>query len=136
MINQIEISVDVGRRGFHLITKEITKSLSDLPSNGLLNIFTKHTSCGLTLNENCDSSVRADFESCFNKLIPEHAPYYTHVAEGPDDMPAHIKSTITGTSITVPITDGKLNLGTWQGVYLCEFRNKSTPRKLVLTVYS
>jgi secondary thiamine-phosphate synthase enzyme len=136
MINQTELNLDAKSRGFHLITKEITRNIGNLPKNGLLNIFTKHTSCGLTLNENCDSSVRADFESCFNKLIPEDEPYYTHTAEGSDDMPAHIKSTITGTSITVPITDGKLNLGTWQGVYLCEFRNDPNPRKLVLTIFS
>jgi secondary thiamine-phosphate synthase enzyme len=136
MIKQYEITLPPKQRGFHLITKDISEYLKDLPESGMINIFTKHTSCGLTLNENCDSSVRSDFEKCFNKLVPENQPYYTHTAEGPDDMPAHIKSTITGTSITVPITQHRLNLGTWQGVYLCEFRNNPSPRKLVLTIFS
>lgn len=136
MIIQKELNLSAKPRGFHLVTEEITRNINNLPKTGMINIFTKHTSCGLTLNENCDSSVRADFEKCFNKLVPENEPYYTHTAEGSDDMPAHIKSTITGTSITIPITNGRMNLGTWQGVYLCEFRNNASSRKLVLTVFS
>lgn len=136
MISQKQITLSSKARGFHLITDEILSHLQDIPATGLLNIFCKHTSCGLALNENCDSSVRRDFEASFNQLVKENEPYYTHTAEGPDDMPAHIKSTLTGQSITIPITSGKLNLGTWQGIYYCEFRNHVSNRKLVLTVYS
>lgn len=135
MIKQFQLDIHPKPRGFHLITDEIKDTLGNLPEKGLLNIFCKHTSCGLTINENCDPSVRVDFETSFNKLVPENAPHYTHTAEGPDDMPAHIKSTLTSVSLNIPITDGKLNLGTWQGIYLCEFRNHSSARKLILTVY-
>ena len=102
----------------------------------MLNIFIKHTSAGLTLNENADPSVRVDFEGFMNKLIPENDPVYTHTMEGPDDMPAHLKSSLLGNSITIPITNGRLNLGTWQGIYLCEFRNYGGSRNIVLSVYS
>ena len=136
MIKQKEITLSNYPRGYHLITNEIERVLSDLPETGLLHIFIKHTSAGLTINENADPSVRTDFETIFNNLVPENEPYYTHTMEGSDDMPAHIKSSIVGTSVLIPVKNGKLNIGTWQGIYLCEFRNHSGRRKLVLTVYS
>jgi secondary thiamine-phosphate synthase enzyme len=110
--------------------------LGDLPETGILNLFIKHTSAGLTINENADPSVRVDFESIFNKLVPENLPFLTHTLEGSDDMPAHIKTALVGTSVSIPISDGRLNLGTWQGIYLCEFRNHGGNRKLVATIYS
>jgi secondary thiamine-phosphate synthase enzyme len=110
--------------------------LETLPNVGLLHLFIKHTSAGLTINENADPSVRVDFESVFNKMVPENEPFLTHTIEGSDDMPAHIKSTLVGSSVTIPISNGRLNLGTWQGIYLCEFRNHGGRRKLVATVYS
>lgn len=136
MVQQIEITLQGFKRGYHLITGLIENQLPDLPNSGILNIFIRHTSAALTLNENADSSVRRDFESIFNHLIPENEPYYTHTLEGPDDMPAHIKSSLIGQSVTIPITNGKLNLGTWQGIYLCEFRNHGGPRSVVITVLS
>jgi len=102
---------------------------------GMMNIFIQHTSAGITINENADPTVRRDFEGAFNRLAPENHPDYTHTFEGSDDMPAHIKSTLAGNSITIPITDHRLNLGTWQGIYLCEFRNHGGPRKLIITIY-
>jgi secondary thiamine-phosphate synthase enzyme len=131
---QIEITLSPKRRGFHLITDEILQQLPKLPEKGLLNVCIKHTSAGLSINENADPTVRDDFETIFNKLVPENQPYYTHTSEGPDDMPAHIKATLTGNSVTIPITNQRLNLGTWQGIYLCEFRNRGGSRKLVVTV--
>ncbi len=122
-------------RGFHLITAEVLKTIDALPQKGLLNIFCQHTSAGLTINENCDPSVRQDFETVFNKLVPENDSDYIHTAEGPDDMPAHIKSSLTGASISIPIIGGKLALGTWQGIYFCEFRNHPSTRKLLITIY-
>nr|WP_262896406.1 secondary thiamine-phosphate synthase enzyme YjbQ [Carboxylicivirga marina] len=122
-------------RGFHLITREVESALSKLPKTGLLNVFIKHSSAGLTLNENADYTVREDFETVFNKMVPENDPDYEHTLEGDDDMPAHIKSSLVGASLTIPITNGRLNLGTWQGIYLCEFRNYGGSRKLVLTLY-
>lgn len=136
MIWQTEITLRNYPRGYHLITHEIEDALSDLPDTGILHVFIKHTSAGLTLNENADASVRTDFETSFNKLVPENAPYYTHTMEGSDDMPAHIKSSLIGTSVSIPIKNGRLNMGTWQGIYLCEFRNRAGRRKIVLTVYS
>ena len=137
MIFQKEIILPAYSRGFHLITSTVLGDLKDLPNTGLLHLFIKHTSAGLTINEDADPSVRVDFESVFNKrIMPEHEPYLTHTIEGPDDMPAHIKSTLVGSSVTIPITDGRLNLGTWQGIYLCEFRNHGGRRKLVATIYS
>lgn len=124
------------RRGAHLITEQITGALPPLPDKGLCHIFIQHTSAGLTINENADPDVRVDFESIFNHLVPEDEPYYTHTIEGSDDMPAHIKATLTGSSITIPITRKRLNLGTWQGIYLCEFRNRASSRRLVVTIYS
>ncbi len=135
MIQQKEIVLSEHSRGFHLITDEILSQI-DLPKAGILNLFIKHTSASLTINENFDSTVLDDFETVFNLLVPEDMPYYTHTVEGSDDMPAHIKSSLTDSSINIPITDGKLNLGEWQGIYLCEFRNRARSRKLVVTIYS
>jgi secondary thiamine-phosphate synthase enzyme len=125
------------RRGFHLITDQIRDEFSDIKSIdiGILHILVKHTSAGITINENADPTVRQDFESHFNKSVPENAPYYRHNYEGPDDMPAHIKTSIVGNEINIPITKGKLNLGTWQGIYFCEFRNYGINRHIVLTAY-
>lgn len=136
MITQIEIHLKPYERGFHLITSEVLSQLNSLPERGLLNLFIKHTSAGLCINENADPSVRVDFETIFNKISPENDPDLTHTMEGPDDMPAHIKSALVGSSVSIPITESKLNLGTWQGIYLCEFRNKGGYRKLVATIYS
>ena len=134
MIAQVEISLKPRRRGFHLVTDEIISQLPSLPKVGLLNLFVKHTSCGLCINENADPDVRTDMESIFNKLVPENQPYYTHTLEGRDDMPAHAKSVISGVSLNIPITNGRLNLGTWQGIYLCEYRNHGGNRRIVATV--
>lgn len=136
MVYQTEIALRGYPRGFHLITRDILESIGELPKNGVLHIFIKHTSAGLTINENADPTVRQDFESSFNELVREDESYYIHTLEGSDDMPAHIKSTLVGSSLSVPITDGRLNLGTWQGIYLCEFRNHGGSRKLVVTIYS
>ena len=136
MITQKEITLPSFRRGFHLVNYHIEDALPELPATGLLNIFIKHTSAGLTINENADSTVRIDFESYFNTIVKENEPFILHDMEGSDDMPAHIKSSLVGTSLTIPITNGALNLGTWQGIYLCEFRNRPHQRKIVLTVYS
>jgi secondary thiamine-phosphate synthase enzyme len=136
MIEQHEISLNGYRRGFHLITSLIENSLHKLPEKGLLNILVKHTSAGITTNENADPSVRHDFMTFVNDLVPENYPRFTHTLEGDDDMPAHLKASLIGQSITIPITHGRLNLGTWQGIYFCEFRNRGGTRRLVLTVYS
>jgi len=136
MIQQIELTLPSFSRGFHLITNDIIDGCDALPEIGMLHVFIKHTSAGLCINENVDPSVRVDFESFYNRLAPENAPFVTHTAEGPDDMPAHIKASITGSSVSIPISDGALNLGTWQGIYLCEFRDRSHTRKLVLSIYS
>lgn len=136
MIKQKEIILNEFERGFHLITNIINNSITNFKTDGLLHIFIKHTSAGLIISENADPSVRVDFENIMNKLIPENESYYTHVFEGSDDMPSHVKAGITGSSITIPITNGKMNLGIWQGIYLCEFRNRGGRRKLVLTYYN
>jgi len=136
MIKQKEISLPTFDRGFHLITRYIEQALPDLPEMGLVNILLKHTSAAITLNENADPTVRDDFESFMSRLVPENQPYYIHTLEGADDMPAHIKSSMFGATLTIPISNGRLNLGTWQGVYLCEFRNYGGRRRLVLTVWS
>jgi len=136
MIQQKEITLPGFRRGFHLITRQIEAELPELPETGLLHILVKHTSAGITLNENADPSVRRDFESYMNVMIPENHRVYTHTLEGSDDMPAHLKSSVIGAEITIPITRGRLNLGTWQGIYFCEFRDYGGSRRLVLTVYS
>jgi len=136
MVNQTEFILPSFSRGYHLITNTISKELKDLPKQGLLNIFIKHSSAALSINENADPSVRKDFESFMNIMISEDHPCFTHIFEGSDDMPAHIKSSLFGQSLTIPITNGRLNLGIWQGIYLCEFRNRGGRRNLVLTVYS
>lgn len=135
-INQTEIQLRPRARGFHLITDDIEAALSQLgvAQTGILHVFIRHTSASLTVNENADPTVRQDFESHFNEMVPENAPYYRHTFEGPDDMPAHLKSSILGCSLTLPVTKGRLNLGTWQGVYLCEHRDHGSPRTLVLTL--
>lgn len=124
------------RRGYHLITSVIEKSLDELPDKGLLHILVKHTSAGITINENADPSVRRDFATFIDDLVPENFSRFTHTLEGNDDMPAHLKASIIGQSVTVPITNHRINLGTWQGIYFCEFREYGGNRKLVLTVYS
>ena len=134
MTQQIEIKLPPYKKGYHLITSFIEKQLSNLPESGLLHLFIKHTSAGLTINENADPSVRVDFETIFNKLIPEGSNDYIHTMEGSDDMPAHIKASLIGNSVTIPITHARLNLGTWQGIYLCEFRNYGGSRKIVATI--
>ena len=134
MWKQVEFDLQSRRRGFHLITGEILRNLPPLPEVGLLHLFIKHTSAGLSINENADPDVRMDMESVFNHLVKERDPYYQHTLEGNDDMPAHAKSSIIGTSVTIPITNGKLNLGTWQGIYLCEFRDYGGNRRMVATI--
>jgi len=133
---QKEIELGPKKRGFHLITTELLNQLPEIKniSVGVLNIFIKHTSASLTINENADPTVRIDMESHFNKIVPENAPYYSHDLEGSDDMPAHLKSVILGNSLSIPITNGKLNLGIWQGIYLCEHRNHGGSRRLVTTI--
>ena len=133
---QKEISLNPRPRGFHLITNEILQNIQEIGdiSIGTMEIFIKHTSASLTINEDADPTVRDDFESHFNQIVPENAPYYKHTIEGPDDMPAHLKSSILGSSVTIPITNGILNLGTWQGIYLCEHRNHGGSRNVVLTL--
>ena len=134
MWKQVEFDLQSRRRGFHLITGEILRNLPPLPEVGLLHLFIKHTSAGLSINENADPDVRMDMESIFNHLVKEREPYYQHTLDGNDDMPAHAKSSIIGTSVTIPITNGKLNLGTWQGIYLCEFRDYGGNRRMVATI--
>lgn len=134
MWKQVEFDLQSRRRGFHLITGEILRNLPPLPEVGLLHLFIKHTSAGLSINENADPDVRMDMESIFNHLVKEREPYYQHTLEGNDDMPAHAKSSIIGTSVTIPITNGKLNLGIWQGIYLCEFRDYGGNRRMVATI--
>ena len=134
---QKQIHISSKPRGFHLITHDILDNFTEIEhfSKGIIHIFIKHTSASITLNENADSTVRSDFEAHFNNMIPENQPYYHHTIEGPDDMPAHLKSSILGSSIQIPISNGTLNLGTWQGIYLCEHRNHGSPRELVLTAW-
>ncbi|MGB3775612.1 MAG: secondary thiamine-phosphate synthase enzyme YjbQ [Leeuwenhoekiella sp.] len=134
---QKEIALAPRSRGFHLVTSEIVSQFEEISkiNRGQLQVFIKHTSAGLTINENADPSVRTDFESHMNKMVPENAPYYIHTFEGPDDMPAHIKASLMGSTVNIPITNGKLNLGTWQGIYLCEHRDHGGKRKLVLSAF-
>lgn len=134
MVSQNEFYLRERPRGFHLVTDEIEASLPELPEQGLVNLFIKHTSAALTLNENADPDVRVDMAAVFDRLVREREPYYIHTMEGDDDMPAHAKSTLAGASITVPVTRGRLNLGTWQGIWLCEFRNRGGRRRIVATV--
>lgn len=136
MITQVQWSFAARSRGYHLVTNEVLQHLPSLPEQGMLNLFLQHTSAALCINEDADPDVRVDFESIFNQLVPENLPFLTHTIEGPDDMPAHIKSALIGVSITIPIRHGQLALGTWQGIYLCEFRNRASGRKVVATLYS
>lgn len=136
MIQQVEFALASKHRGCHLVTREIIDRLpKPLPKAGLLNLFVKHTSCALSINENADPDVRSDMEKIMNHIVRENEPYYDHVLEGADDMPAHAKSSLFGVSLSIPITDGRLNLGTWQGIYLCEFRDYGGPRRIVATIY-
>ncbi|MDE7378528.1 MAG: secondary thiamine-phosphate synthase enzyme YjbQ [Paraprevotella sp.] len=134
MILQIEFTLKARPRGFHLITREVLEHLPPLPGTGLLHLLIKHTSCALSINENADPDVRGDMARIFDRLVRENEPYYNHVLEGADDMPAHAKSTLCGVELTVPVTKGRLNLGTWQGIYLCEFRDYGGPRRIVATL--
>lgn len=134
MIQQTTFSLRARSRGFHLVTEEVLRQLPALPQTGLLNLFIQHTSAALSINENADPDVRTDMESIFNHLVKEREPYYEHTFEGTDDMPAHAKSSIIGPSLTIPISGGRLNLGTWQGIYLCEFRNYGGSRRVVATI--
>ena len=134
---QKEITISSKSRGFHSITKDVISQFPDLGKLqiGICQLFIKHTSASITINEDADPTVLLDFESHFNNLVPENQPYYCHTMEGSDDMPAHLKSSLLGSSVQIPITNGKLSLGTWQGIYLCEHRNYSRERKLVITAW-
>ena len=133
-MRQVEFSLRPKQRGYHVVTDEILSALNRLPETGMLHLFIKHTSAAITINESADPDVLVDFESVFNHIVPENLPFLVHTMEGPDDMPAHIKAAMIGHSITVPITNYRLNLGTWQGIYLCEFRNRGGSRRLVATI--
>jgi len=137
MWHQTKITLSAKSRGFHIITDEIVQQVPEIRDiqKGLAHIFIQHTSASLTINENADPSVRRDFETHFKRMVPEDPSLYEHTLEGPDDMTSHIKSSLLGHSVSVPITDGKLNLGTWQGIYLCEHRNNGGSRKLVVTLH-
>ncbi|HHN48276.1 MAG TPA: YjbQ family protein [Bacteroidales bacterium] len=134
MVQQYHLQLPAFSRGFHIITDHILNALESLPDKGLVNVFIQHTSAALSINENADPTVLMDFETVFDKLVPENAYYYRHTIEGSDDMPAHIKAAMLGTSLTIPVNNGCLQLGTWQGIYLCEFRNRGGRRKLLITV--
>jgi len=133
---QKTITLSPKPRGFHIITHDVLENIPELKDlkTGILQLFIKHTSASLTINENADPTVRTDFESHFNMLAPENQSYYQHTFEGSDDMPAHLKASLLGSSVSIPITDGRLNLGTWQGIYLCEHRNRGSDRKLIITI--
>ena len=133
-MRQIEFSLPPFRRGYHIVTREIIHALGSLPETGLIHVFIKHTSAAITINESADPDVLVDFESIFNHIVPENLPFLKHTIEGPDDMPAHIKAAMIGNSITIPVSNYRLNLGTWQGIYLCEFRNRGGSRRLVATI--
>lgn len=134
MVSQTEFTLKARKRGFHLVTSEVLANLPPLPQSGLLNLFIKHTSAALSINENADPEVQTDLAAIFDRLVKEREPYYLHTYEGDDDMPSHAKSAIVGVSLTIPISNGRLNLGTWQGIYLCEFRNSASGRRVVATV--
>lgn len=134
MTTQTEFTLRPRSRGFHLVSDEIEANLPPLPAAGILHLFIKHTSAALSINENADPDVRTDLAAIFDRLVREREPYYVHTCEGDDDMPAHAKSTLVGTSLTLPISGGRLNLGTWQGIYLCEFRSRASGRRIVATV--
>ena len=134
---QSELRLKPKSRGFHLITSDVVSAIPEISNLkiGFLQVFIKHTSASLTINENADPTVRTDFESHFNTMVPEDAPYYVHTYEGPDDMPAHIKASLLGTSVQIPVSNGALNLGVWQGIYLCEHRDHASGRSLVITAW-
>lgn len=134
MVSQQVFTLRPRRRGFHLVTDEIVANLPALPRAGLVHLFIRHTSAALTINENADPDVRRDLGAIFDRLVREREAYYTHTLEGDDDMPAHAKSTIVGASLTIPVVEGRLGLGTWQGIYLCEFRERAAGRRIVATV--
>lgn len=134
MVSQIVFTLRPRPRGFHLATDEIVAHLPDLPDTGLLHLFIRHTSAALTVNENADPDVQTDLSAIFDRLVPERQPYYRHTLEGDDDMPAHAKASLIGPDVTIPISRGRLNLGTWQGIYLCEFRNRASGRQIVATI--
>lgn len=136
MTYQYSVQLRARKRGFHLITDELISACADLSSIklGLFNAFIQHTSASLTINENADPTVRDDFESHSNVMVPENAPYYRHTVEGPDDMPAHIKASLYGSSVSIPIADGRLLLGTWQGIYLGEHRDHAAKRNVIITL--
>jgi secondary thiamine-phosphate synthase enzyme len=136
-VYQKEVQLPAFKRGFHLITHLVRKEFPEIQKiqKGFLQVFIKHTSAGLTINENADPTVRIDFESHFNKMVPENAPYYKHTIEGADDMPAHLKASLLGNSVTIPISNGEMNLGIWQGIYLCEHRDYGGSRSIVLTLF-
>lgn len=136
MVRQYNLVLPPSKRGFHLITDEVISSIQEWPEQGMMNVFIQHTSAGLTINENADPTVRQDFETSFRKIVPEGPNGYIHSYEGPDDMPAHIKSSLVGVSLTIPISKGRPALGIWQGIYLCEFRNFGGSRKVLITIYS
>ena len=136
MIRHVQFSLPSFPRGYHLITDLVIQELESLPQNGLFHLFIKHTSAAICINENADHTVRTDFEKIFNMLVPENLPFLDHDFEGPDDMPAHIKAAMIGTSLSIPIVNGRFDLGTWQGIYLCEFRNRGGSRRLTATIYS
>ena len=132
MITQVEFSLSAQTRGFHLVTDEVLANIESLPETGIFTLFIQHTSAGLTINENADATVRTDFESSFNHIVKENEPFYKHTYEGSDDMPAHIKAAMMPVSLSIPVLQGKLALGTWQGIYLFEHRNAAHTRKVVL----
>ena len=134
MMKQVEFSLRPRRRGFHLVTEEVEEHLPELPEVGMVHLFLKHCSAGLSINENADPDVQTDLAAIFDRLVREREAFYRHTCEGDDDMPAHGKSSLTGVSLMIPVTNGRLNLGTWQGIYLCEFRNRASARRVVATV--
>jgi secondary thiamine-phosphate synthase enzyme len=136
MVSQFHITLNAKPKGFHLITNDVLRAINQFPQAGLLHLFIQHTSAGLAINENADATVRSDKNQAFDILAAANQPFYEHTVEGPDDMPSHIKSVLVGSSLSIPISNGKLNLGTWQGIYLCEFRENATPRKIVMTILS
>lgn len=136
MVKNTGITLKARIRGFHLVTHEILEALGELPPEGVLQLFMRHTSAGLLINENADPDVRHDLELYLNQIVPENAPYFKHIMEGADDMPAHIKTALTGINLTIPIINGKLALGTWQGIYLCEYRNYGGNRNIVVSIIS
>lgn len=136
MVRHVRLQLPPFPRGFHLITERLVDAVEDWPEQGLFHAHILHTSAGLTVNENADPSVRVDYETIFNRLVPENDPAYTHTMEGSDDMPAHVKASLVGHAVSLPIVDGRLLLGTWQGIYLCEFRNRGGGRSLLLSLHA